>query len=110
MREWIQKYEDDEEETEKDILNARLNRLINFVDNVRIYKVEDMIRWLSNIVELYEKLRKSGFDFDEKDMIFRKKQLARIKYKKLEREYMESKESESWNDYREEEKKEENER
>ena len=40
-------------------------------------------------------------------MIFRKKQLAEIRYRKLKREHIESKESKSWNEFEKDEEQEE---
>lgn len=110
MKNWMQKYEDDKEKTEEDILKERLNRLLDLVDNVKNYKVEDRIKCLSYIVELYEKLEKNEYELDKedkKDMILRKKQLTELKWKQSKNEYMKTKESESWSDYREEEIEEE---
>ena len=71
------------------------------------YEENKMIEALSKMVELYEKQKESGLDFNEKDMILRKKQLAEIKYEKLKREHIESKESESWNEFEKNEEQEE---
>ena len=48
-----------------------------------------------------------AFNFDEKDIIFRKKQLAELRYKKMKKEHMESKEANSWNEFEENETQEE---
>ena len=107
MENWMQKFENGKEKTYEDILNDRLNRLLDLVDNSREYRERDMLVAITSIVELYEKLQKCGYDFDEKDMILRKKQLAELRYKKLKREHMETQESESWNEFEENEKQEE---
>ena len=72
MENWMKKYEDDKEKTYEDILNDKLNRLLDLIDNSVQYKIEDMKQALIHIVKLYEELKKCGYDFDEKDMIFRK--------------------------------------
>lgn len=107
MENWIQKYENNKEKTEEDILQIQLAELIDLVDNAKYYEENKMIEALSKMVELYEKQKESGLDFNEKDMILRKKQLAEIRYEKLKREYIESKESESWNEFEKDEEQEE---
>ncbi len=42
MENWMKKYEDDKEKTYEDILNDKLNRLLDLVDNSVQYKIEDM--------------------------------------------------------------------
>ena len=107
MKNWMQKYEYNKEKTEEATLKIQLAELIDLVDNTKYYEENKMIEALLKIVELYEKQKKSGLDYDEKDMIFRKKQLAEIKYEKLEREHIETKESESWNEFKKNEEQEE---
>lgn len=104
MENWMQKYENREEKTYEDMLNDKLNRLLDLVDISREYSEDDMLVALNNIVELYEKIQKSGFDYDKNDMTFRKKQLAELKYRKLKKEHMESRESDSWNEFEKEER------
>ena len=50
-----------------------------------------------------EKIEKSGLEYDKKDMILKKKQLAELRFEIQKREHMESHESESWNEFEEEE-------
>lgn len=107
MENWMQKYEDDKEKTYVDILQSKLEKLIDLVDNAKYYEENKKMEALSKIVELYEKQKESGLDFNEKDMILRKKQLAEIRYEKLKREHIESKESESWNEFEKNEEQEE---
>ena len=107
MENWMQKFENGKEKTYEDILKDKLNRLLDLVDNSREFYLNDMVSALTNIVELYDKLQKAGYDFDEKDIIFRKKQLAELRYKKMKKEHMESKEANSWNEFEENETQEE---
>ena len=107
MENWMQKYENNKEKTYVDILQGKLEKLIDLVDNAKYYEESKMIEALSKIIGLYEKQKEGGFDFNEKDMIFRKKQLAEIRYRKLKREHIESKESESWNEFEKDEEQEE---
>ena len=107
MENWMQKYENNKEKTEEDTLQIQLTELIDLVDSAKYYEENKKIEALSKIVELYEKQKESGLDFNEKDMILRKKQLAEIRYEKLKREHIESKESESWNEFEKDEEQEE---
>ena len=107
MENWMQKYENNKEKTYVDILQSKLEKLIDLVDSAKYYEENKKIEALSKIVELYKEQKKSGLDYDEKDMIFRKKQLAEIRYRKLKREHIESKESESWNEFEKDEEQEE---
>ena len=107
MENWMQKYENNKEKTEEDTLQIQLTELIDLVDNAKYYEESKMIEALSKIIGLYEKQKESGLDFNEKDMILRKKQLAEIRYEKLKRENIESKESESWNEFEKDEEQEE---
>ena len=97
MESWMQKYENKEDKKYEDILNEKLNK----------FREEDMLDALKNIVELYETLKRSGYDIDEKDMVLRKEQLAELRYRRLKQEHMESIDSESWEEYQNEENEEE---
>ena len=103
MENWMKKYEDGKEKTYEDIINDKLNRLLDLVDNSVQYKVEDKKQALTHIVKLYEELKECGYDFDEKDMIFRKKQLVELRFRMQRREYMKTEEADSWNEFKEEE-------
>ena len=107
MESWMQKYENKEDKKYEDILNEKLNKLLNLVDESTKFREEDMLDALKNIVELCETLKRSGYDFDEKDMVLRKKQLAELRYRRLKQEHMESIDSESWEEYQNEENEEE---
>lgn len=106
MENWMQKFEDMEDKTYETILNRKLEKLIDLADGTKVEKEEDMIRLLMGILEIYEKLEKSGYDLDKKDMIFRKKSLAELRYKKMKKEHIESQEAESWKEFEENEKQE----
>lgn len=107
MESWMQKYENKEEEINEDILNEKLNELLNLVEESSEYREDDMLNVLKDIVELYAIIKRNGYDFDEKDMVLRKKQLAELRYRRLKQEHMESIDSESWEEYQNEENEEE---
>ena len=103
MENWMQKFENKQEETYEETIRDELDPLLDLVDHSSIYRVTDMEKALTRIVELYEKLEKSGLEYDKKDMILKKKQLAELRFEIQKREHMESHESESWNEIEEEE-------
>ena len=108
MENWMQKFENKQEETYEEMIRNELDPLLDLVDHLNIYKVTDMEKALARIVELYEKLEKSGLEYDKKDMILKKKQLAKLRFKIKKEEYMESHESESWNEFEKEEQERDN--
>lgn len=103
MENWMQKFENKQEETYEETIRDELDPLLDLVDHSSIYRVTDMEKALTRIVELYEKLEKSGLEYDKKDMILKKKQLAELRFEIQKREHMESHELESWNELEEEE-------
>lgn len=99
----MEKFENRQEETYENKLNNELDSLIDLVDNSREYNEKDMEKALTRIVKIYQELKGIGLKYDEKDIVFRKKQLAELRFKIQKKEHMESHESESWNEFEEEE-------
>lgn len=95
----MQKFENKKEETYEEMIRNELDSLLDLIDHSNIYRVTDM----EKAVELYEKLEKSGLEYDKKDMILKKKQLAELRFKIKKEEHMKSHESESWNEFEKEE-------
>ena len=77
MENWMEKFENRQEETYENKLNNELDSLIDLVDNSR--------------------------EYNEKDMVYRKKQLVELRFIMKKREYMGTKEASSWNEFEEEE-------
>lgn len=103
MGNWMEKFENRQEETYENKLNNELDSLIDLVDNSREYNEKDMEKALTRIVKIYEELKSIGLKYDEKDMVFRKKQLVELRFIMKKREYMGTKEESSWNEFEEEE-------
>jgi predicted oxidoreductase len=103
MENWMQKFENKKEETYEEMIRNELDPLLDLVDHSNIYRVTDMEKALTRIVELYEKLEKSELEYDKKDMILKKKQLAELRFKIKKEEHMESHESKSWKEFEKEE-------
>jgi len=75
--------------------------LLNLLDEA--YKDKDRVKVLEEIVKVYGELKIDACDYDEKDYMVKKKELAEIRYKMKRQEHMESLESQSWNEYEDEE-------
>ena len=103
MENWMQKFEDKQEETYENKLNDELNSLIDLADNSREHYEKDMEKVLARIVKIYGELKSAGLKYDEKDMILRKKQLVELRFRIKKGEYMETREASSWNEFEEEE-------
>ena len=103
MENWMEKFENRQEETYENKLNNELDSLIDLVDNSREYNEKDMEKALTRIVKIYEELKSIGLKYDEKDMVFRKKQLVELRFIMKKREYMGTKEACSWNEFEEKE-------
>ena len=56
MENWMQKFENKQEETYEETIRDELDPLLDLVDHSSIYRVTDMEKALTRIVELYEKL------------------------------------------------------
>ena len=105
MNNWMEKYERKKDETRERILNTKLEQLLNLLDET--YKKQDRVKVIEKIVEVYDKLRIDACDYDINDYRAKKEELLQIKYEIMKEDYMESKESQSWNDYKKEELEEE---
>ena len=105
MNNWMEKYERSKDEARELEFNRKLKKLLNLLDEV--YKDKDRIKVIENIIEVYEELKIDACDYDYNDYINKKKELAQIRYKLKKEEHMESQESQSWNDYKNEELEEE---
>ena len=98
---WMEKYEQHNDEKFEREINNRLETLLDLLD--RTVDQNARVNILEGIIEEYEDLRRNIFDYDEKDYEAKKKELKetidRIKYE----EHNSSKEAESWNEFRDEE-------
>ena len=100
-RNWMEKYEQHNDEKFEREINARLEKFLEILDKTdEDYK---RVGVLEDIIEQYEDLRRNIFDYNEQDYEAKKKELRdtidRIKFE----EHNSSRESQSWNEYRDEE-------
>lgn len=105
MNNWMERFERSKDEAREKELNRKLNKLLDLLDEA--YKDKDRIKIIESIINLYDELRIDACDYDFSDYMSKKKELAEIRYKLKKKEHMESKESESWNEYKNEELEEE---
>lgn len=101
MNNWMEKFERSKDEQREKDLNIKLEKLLNLLDEA--YEDKDRVKVLEGIIKVYGELRIDACDYNDKDYIAKKKELANIRYKIKKREHMESSESQSWNEYKEEE-------
>lgn len=101
MENWMEKFERKKDEQRERELNVKLDKLLDLLDEIQTNN--DRIRVLDKIINVYEELRVEAYDYDKKDYIRKKDELAKIRYRIKKEEYMETLESKSWNEYRDEE-------
>ena len=101
MNNWMENFEKREDEQKEKVLNRQLEKLLDLLDEA--YKREDRIRVLEKIIQIYEELKKQLYDYNFKDYIAKKSELANIRLQIKKEEYMNSEESQSWNEYKKEE-------
>lgn len=104
MENWFEKYERNKDEARERELNYLLNDLLIQYERQRDDK--ETIKILEKIIEIYDTLKTELFEYDAKDYLDKKKQLANLRYKKLQEEHRNSDDFKSWDEYREEEEKE----
>ena len=101
MENWMERFERRKDEAEEKELNGKLEKLLNLLDEA--YRDKDRIKIIKKIIEVYDALRINACDYNEKDYIQKKKELAEIIYKIKRQEHMETAEYKSWKEYQEEE-------
>lgn len=106
MGNWMEKYERKKDEQREGELNTKLEKLLNLLDEA--YRDEDRKKVLEEIIKVYRELENDACDYDSKDCIDKKKELAEIRYKIMKEKHMKSLESTSWDEYREEEQNRDN--
>ena len=107
MNNWMEEFERNEDEQRERELNIKLEKLLDLLDKVSIDNEE--VKILKEILNIYEELRIEAFDYDEKDYNNKKKKLKEFIYKIKNQKHMETLESQSWNEYKDEEQKQEEE-
>ena len=101
MNNWMEKFERSKDEQRERELNTKLEKLLDLLDEA--YRDKDRVKILEKIIVVYEELSIDACEYDGNDYIAKKKELAEIRYKMKKQEHMETLESQSWNEYRDEE-------
>ena len=104
MESWFERYERRNDEARERELNYLLNELLMQYDRVRNDK--DAIKILEKIITIYKTMKTELIEYDAKDYLDKEKQLANLRYKQLQEQHRASKDFESWDEYRQEEKEE----
>lgn len=108
MNNWMEEFERNKDEQRERELNIKLEKLLDLLDKVSMDNEE--VKILKEILNIYEELRTEAFDYDEKDYNNnKKKKLKEFIYKIKNQKHMETLESQSWNEYKDEEQKQEEE-
>lgn len=107
MDNWLEKYEQKKEEQIEKRMNEELRELLNSLENT--YTDKKRAKIIERIIQIYEELKINASEYDEKDYAKKKKESIQIKYRLMEQEHQDEKETQSWKEYKEEETKRENE-
>lgn len=100
----MQKYEKEEDSKRQRQLRDQLEKCLKKYEEEPIQKVS--IELVEKIVKIYKDLGREGFEYDQKDCLAKKKLLAEMRYEKMQKDHMDSREAESWKDFEKEEEEE----
>lgn len=103
MDNWMERFEKRQDKIREDFLN---NKLDSKLDLAYMEKDPDkIIILLSEALKIYEILKIEGFNYNEVEYLKIKDELHKFKYKKMEEKNRDTKESQSWEDFKNEEVK-----
>lgn len=105
MKNWMEKYEEKQDELRQTELNSKLEELYKYLEDVE--DIQKRYNILKKIAELYEKLKIESLEYDMQEYAEVKKEISKLKYKILEINYKNSEESQSWEELKKEELEEE---
>ena len=103
MENWMKKFEENQDSKREKELNEILIELLTNLDMTT--DKSERLSILKKIICIYDTLRTELFEYDEKDCLKKKEELACIRYENMKKKYMEENECKSWNEYQEEETK-----
>lgn len=110
MGNWMQDFEERKDKERERQLNIRLEKLLSYLENKSIISTVEKMMVLKQIVETYRELELGAYEYDVKDYAKKKRELKLLNEMKLEADNADTRESESWNDYKKSELEEEEER
>lgn len=105
MKNWMEKYEEKQDELRQTELNSKLEELYKYLEDVE--DIQKRYNILKKIAEIYEKLKIESLEYDIQEYAEVKKEISKLKYKILEINYKNSEESQSWEELKKEELEEE---
>lgn len=105
MKNWMEKYEEKQDELRQIELNSKLEELYKYLEDVE--DIQKRYNILKKIAEIYEKLKIESLEYDMQEYAEVKKEISKLKYKILEINYKNSEESQSWEELKKEELEEE---
>ena len=105
MKNWMEKYEEKQDELRQTELNSKLEELYKYLEDVE--DIQKRYNILKKIAEIYEKLKIESLEYDMQEYAEVKKEISKLKYKILEISYKNSEESQSWEELKKEELEEE---
>ena len=105
MKNWMEKYEEKQDELRQTELNSKLEELYKYLEDVE--DIQKRYNILKKIAEIYEKLKIESLEYDMQEYAEVKKEISKLKYKILEINYKNSEDSQSWEELKKEELEEE---
>lgn len=105
MKNWMEKYEEKQDELRQTELNSKLEELYKYLEDVE--DIQKRYNILKKIAEIYEKLKIESLEYDMQEYAEVKKEISKLKYRILEINYKNSEESQSWEELKKEELEEE---
>lgn len=110
MGNWMQDFEERKDKERENELNIRLEKLLSYLENKSVISTAERMMVLKQIVETYHELQLGAYEYDANDYENKKRELKLLNEMKMEAENADTRESESWNEYKESELEEEEER
>lgn len=101
MNNWMERFEKKQDKIREDFLNNKLDSKLDLA-----YMEKDtnkVIILLSEALEIYETLKMEGFNYNEVEYLKLKSELNDLKYKEMEKRNRNTKESQSWEEFKKEE-------
>lgn len=105
MGNWMEKFERRKDEQRELELKARLEQMLNNLENKSNLNDTKKMRILEKIVEIYHDLELEICEFDRDDYKKKRQELEILRGIVANKEHSQEKESESWNQYKDEELK-----
>lgn len=103
MENWMERYERRKDEQHERKLRQRLEDFIEYLENKTNIGMIEKLNVLKNITETYHDLELEICQYDVEDYNNKKRELQKIKQRIMQIEHTDSEESQSWNEYKQEE-------